>query len=82
MNCSLLVAAFSALLFTSCNQGEAVIDDQDGLSVFSTDSLGKHIARLSSDDFAGRKPFTEITIMKSIIQCSIQRNFLHRAGHA
>jgi Zn-dependent M28 family amino/carboxypeptidase len=59
MNCSLLVAAFSALLFTSCNQGEAVIDDQDGLSAFSTDSLGKHIARLSSDEFTGRKPFTE-----------------------
>lgn len=59
MNCSLLVAAFSVLLFTSCNQGETVIDEQDGLSAFSTDSLGKHIARLSSDDFAGRKPFTE-----------------------
>lgn len=59
MNCSLLVAAFSVLLFTSCNQGETVIDEQDGLSAFSTDSLGKHIAQLSSDDFAGRKPFTE-----------------------
>ena len=54
-------ACFSAfnLLFTSCNQGEKVIDEQDGLSAFSTDSLGKHIAQLSSDDFAGRKPFTE-----------------------
>ena len=59
MNCSLLVAAFSVLLFTSCNQGEKVIDEQDGLSAFSTDSLGNHIAQLSSDDFAGRKPFTE-----------------------
>lgn len=59
MNCSLLVAAFSVLLFTSCNQGETVIDEQDGLSAFRTDSLGKHIAQLSSDEFTGRKPFTE-----------------------
>ncbi len=34
-------------------------DDNDGLSAFSADSLGKHIAQLSSDDFTGRKPFTE-----------------------
>jgi Zn-dependent M28 family amino/carboxypeptidase len=59
MNRSFLVAAFSVLLFTSCKQGETVIDDQDGLSAFSTDSLAKHIAQLSSDDFMGRKPFTE-----------------------
>lgn len=59
MNRSFLVAAFSFLLFTSCNQGETMIDEQDGLSAFSTDSLGKHIAQLSSDDFTGRKPFTE-----------------------
>lgn len=59
MNHSFLIAAFSFPLFISCNQGEPVTDEQDGLSAFSTDSLGKHIAQLSSDDFAGRKPFTE-----------------------
>jgi Zn-dependent M28 family amino/carboxypeptidase len=34
-------------------------DDKEGLAAFSTDSLGLHIAQLSSDSFQGRKPFTE-----------------------
>lgn len=34
-------------------------DDTEGLAAFSTDSLGLHIAQLSSDSFQGRKPFTE-----------------------
>lgn len=34
-------------------------DDKEGLAAFSTDSLGVHIAQLSSDSFQGRKPFTE-----------------------
>lgn len=55
----LLITAFSVLLFASCNQQETMIDEQDGFSAFSADSLGKHIAHLSSDDLTGRKPFTE-----------------------
>lgn len=34
-------------------------DDKESLAAFSTDSLGLHIAQLSSDSFQGRKPFTE-----------------------
>lgn len=59
MNRSFLITAFSVLLFASCNQQETMIDEQDGFSAFSADSLGKHIAHLSSDDFTGRKPFSE-----------------------
>lgn len=40
--------------FASCKG-----DDKEGLAAFSTDSLGLHIAQLSSDSFQGRKPFTE-----------------------
>lgn len=40
-------------------KGNKTVDDQDGLSAFNADSLGKHIAELSSDDFMGRKPFSE-----------------------
>ena len=35
------------------------VDEADGLATFSIDSLSKHIAVLSGDDFLGRKPFTE-----------------------
>jgi len=59
MNRSFLVATFFILVFASCNPDEKQVDDNEGLSAFSADSLGKHIAQLSSDDFAGRKPFTE-----------------------
>ncbi|MGZ8553316.1 MAG: M28 family metallopeptidase [Chitinophagaceae bacterium] len=59
MNRFYLIAAFSVLFFTSCKQGETATDEQGGLSAFSADSLAKHIAQLSSDDFMGRKPFTE-----------------------
>lgn len=58
MNRSFLIAALFIALFSSCNQQDAQ-NDNDGLSAFSADSLGKHIAQLSSDDFTGRKPFTE-----------------------
>lgn len=47
------------LFLAACNSGETNVDDADGLSAFSADSLGKHISQLSSDDFMGRKPFTE-----------------------
>jgi Zn-dependent M28 family amino/carboxypeptidase len=59
MNRSLLITAFSVLLFASCNQQETMTDEQDGLSAFSADSLGMHIAHLSSDEFEGRKPFSD-----------------------
>lgn len=58
MSRSFLIAVLFIALFSSCNQQDAQ-NDNDGLSVFSADSLGKHIAQLSSDDFTGRKPFTE-----------------------
>jgi Zn-dependent M28 family amino/carboxypeptidase len=46
------------LTLIACNENKTV-DEQDGLSAFSADSLGKHIETLSSDDFMGRKPFSE-----------------------
>jgi Zn-dependent M28 family amino/carboxypeptidase len=35
-----------------------VIERTEGLATFNADSLAKHIAVLSSDEFEGRKPFT------------------------
>ena len=53
------LVVFAALLFfQSCKNDSPSVDEQDGLSAFSADSLGKHIAELSSDAFEGRKPFT------------------------
>ncbi len=46
------------LAMIACNNHPGA-DDSDGLSAFSTDSLGKHIAELSSDTYMGRKPFSE-----------------------
>lgn len=59
MNRNVLFFLLAGILFTSCSQNETTGDEQDGLSVFSADSLGKHIAQLASDDFTGRKPFSE-----------------------
>lgn len=42
----------------ACNTGNTV-DDKDGLSAFNADSLSTHIKQLASDDFMGRKPFSE-----------------------
>lgn len=55
----LFPAALFLLLLASCNSETTVVDDTDGLSAFSADSLAKHIITLSSDEFMGRKPFTE-----------------------
>lgn len=44
---------------TACSTSESVLDDNEGLSTFSADSLKKHVAILASDEFMGRKPFTE-----------------------
>jgi len=45
------------LVCSSCNESKFAEDD--GLVVFNADSLKKHIGVLASDDFLGRKPFTE-----------------------
>lgn len=45
------------VLLSGCK--EAATDENDGLATFSSDSLAEHIKTLSSDDFAGRKPFSE-----------------------
>ena len=55
---SLLPAALAALVLAACG-GEQKTDDADGLAAFSADSLGQHIQTLASDEFTGRKPFTE-----------------------
>ena len=44
---------------TACSTSESVLDDNEGLSILSADSLKKHVAILASDEFMGRKPFTE-----------------------
>ena len=60
MNRSFLIIVVIAIsLYSSCDENKTTIDEQDGLSAFNTDSLGKHIAELSGDDFTGRKPFSE-----------------------
>ncbi len=47
------------LTLFSCNQKDNLPEHEDGLTAFSADSLKAHVAILSSDDFMGRKPFTE-----------------------
>jgi Zn-dependent M28 family amino/carboxypeptidase len=46
-------------LLTACSSSDSTVDDQDGLASLNADSLKKHVAVLSSDDFMGRMPFTE-----------------------
>lgn len=55
----LLPSFIALILFTSCSSNETKFTEDDGLAVFNADSLKKHIAVLASDDFMGRKPFTE-----------------------
>ncbi len=43
------------LLFGSCQSDE----NEDGLALFNADSLKAHIKVLASDEFQGRRPFTE-----------------------
>ena len=52
---TLLVSPF----FFACDSSTSKFSEEDGLSVFNADTLKKHIAVLASDDFMGRKPFTE-----------------------
>jgi Zn-dependent M28 family amino/carboxypeptidase len=53
-----LLLAGTAILAFSCNQ-TSKIDEQDGLSAFNKDSLAGHIKILASDEFKGRRPFTD-----------------------
>jgi Zn-dependent M28 family amino/carboxypeptidase len=50
---------YSLLLITACATHDSGVDYEDGLAAFSADSLKKHVAVLASDEFMGRKPFTE-----------------------
>jgi Zn-dependent M28 family amino/carboxypeptidase len=46
-------------IFVACSDNNTTADDQEAVSALNADSLGKHIAELSSDEFTGRKPFSE-----------------------
>jgi Zn-dependent M28 family amino/carboxypeptidase len=47
------------IFLLSCTETKTRTEEQDGIAAFSVDSLGKNIAILSSDEFMGRKPFSE-----------------------
>ena len=54
----LILAAFIVSL-VSCSEKEQGFDREDGLSSFSVQGMEDHINVLASDEFMGRKPFTE-----------------------
>lgn len=47
------------LLIAACGENKSSTGSDAGASVMSADSLKKHIAVLASDEYQGRKPFTE-----------------------
>lgn len=49
----------ASLLAAACGENKSAASGDDGVAAMSVDSLGKHIAVLASDEFEGRKPFTE-----------------------
>ncbi len=49
----------ATLLATACNENKSATGNNDGEAAMSADSLAKHIAVLASDEYQGRKPFTE-----------------------
>lgn len=53
-----IVAALACLLF-SCADKNKGFDHDDGLQSFTVDGLEQSVATLASDDFQGRRPFTE-----------------------
>ncbi|MDJ1506292.1 M28 family metallopeptidase [Xanthocytophaga agilis] len=56
----LILGCVAGIALTGCSQKTTESPTGgDGLSAFSADSLGKNISVLASDDFQGRKPFTE-----------------------
>lgn len=48
-----------SLLFVAGCASETPYDPQDGLEALTLDGFEKHVRVLSSDDFQGRRPFTE-----------------------
>ncbi|MBC7890211.1 MAG: M28 family peptidase [Ferruginibacter sp.] len=55
-----LVTSIFLIVFTAaCNDSANKSNTGNVLSAFSADSLGRHIAVLSGDDYMGRKPFSE-----------------------
>jgi Zn-dependent M28 family amino/carboxypeptidase len=44
---------------TACQPRESVFDPEDGLASITESGIEAHIKKLSSDEFMGRKPFTE-----------------------
>jgi Zn-dependent M28 family amino/carboxypeptidase len=55
----ILPACVAAAILSSCGDTKTSADDQDGLTTFNVDSLKKDISILASDEFQGRKPFSE-----------------------
>jgi Zn-dependent M28 family amino/carboxypeptidase len=51
--------ALCILVVSACNQQKTSPSSDAGLDAFSKDSLAKTIIVLSSDEFTGRKPFTD-----------------------
>lgn len=58
MKHNLIIITVSTFLCCACGNNTGSIDDQAGFAVLNEDSLARHIALLSSDEFEGRKPFT------------------------
>jgi Zn-dependent M28 family amino/carboxypeptidase len=54
----LLLAGTAVIAISACNQSTTV-DEKDGLAAFNKDSLVKHIITLGSDEYKGRRPFTD-----------------------
>lgn len=63
MNKTILFLAFAGCWMTACNQKETGTDtasaDSVAIKAINDTSFAKHIAVLASDEFKGRKPFTE-----------------------
>jgi Zn-dependent M28 family amino/carboxypeptidase len=49
----------ASLLAVACGENKSAASGDDGVAAMSVDSLGKYISVLASDEFQGRKPFTE-----------------------
>lgn len=47
------------ILFASCNQNNHVANSEQGVASLNKDTLIEKIVTLASDDFQGRRPFTE-----------------------
>jgi len=55
---SKFLSLIGLILLASCGQKTQSGSHEDGLAVFSADSMKMHVAVLASDSFLGRKPFT------------------------